>query len=89
MEPAYVEFYNPKIKSELEKKDDEIRKRTGLKGAAPGGDEWVWLTSYSRVPVSYCFEFVENSLNFHRRELSLCNYWLKCGGWTRHSHMVS
>ncbi|XP_059613225.1 uncharacterized protein LOC132259559 [Phlebotomus argentipes] len=45
-----VEFFNPKLKHELEKKDVEIMKKTGLKGAAPGGDSWVWLTSYSRIP---------------------------------------
>lgn len=47
-----VEFFNPKIRQELEKKDADYLKRTGLKGAAPGGDTWVWLTSYSRIPVS-------------------------------------
>ncbi|XP_049541678.1 uncharacterized protein LOC125954974 [Anopheles darlingi] len=45
-----VEFFNPKLRSELEKKDAEIIKKTGHKGAAPGGDSWVWLTSYSRIP---------------------------------------
>ncbi|XP_058066381.1 uncharacterized protein LOC131216002 [Anopheles bellator] len=45
-----VEFFNPKLRSELEKKDAEIIKKTGQKGAAPGGDSWVWLTSYSRIP---------------------------------------
>lgn len=49
-----VEFFNPKIRHELEKKDADYLKRTGLKGAAPGGDAWVWLTSYSRIPVSRC-----------------------------------
>ncbi|KAJ6637052.1 Olfactomedin-like protein 2B [Pseudolycoriella hygida] len=43
----YVEFFNPK---ELEKKDEDFRKIHGLKGAAPGDDEWVWLTSYCRIP---------------------------------------
>lgn len=37
----HVEFFNPKMRNELENK-----------GAAPGGDPWVWLTSYSRIPVS-------------------------------------
>lgn len=45
-----VEFFNPKLRSELEKKDAEIIRKTGQKGAAPGGDTWVWLTSYSRIP---------------------------------------
>lgn len=47
-----VEFFNPKLKGELEAKDEVERLRTGNKGAAPGGDSWVWLTSYSRIPVS-------------------------------------
>lgn len=51
----YVEFFNPKIRRELEKKDDEFKKAYGYKGAAPGGDEWVWLTSYCRIPVSITF----------------------------------
>lgn len=45
-----VEFFDPNIRTELERRDAEIIKKTG-KGAAPGGDEWVWLTSYSRIPV--------------------------------------
>lgn len=49
-----VEFFNPKLRSELEKKDAEIIRKTGQKGAAPGGDSWVWLTSYSRIPVCKC-----------------------------------
>lgn len=47
-----VEFFNPKLRHELEKKDVDYMKRTGAKGAAPGGEAWVWLTSYSRIPVS-------------------------------------
>lgn len=47
-----VEFFNPKLRHELEAKDEVERARTGNKGAAPGGDAWVWLTSYSRIPVS-------------------------------------
>lgn len=48
-----VEFFNPKIREELETKDELERQKTGNKGTAPGGDSWVWLTSYSRIPVSY------------------------------------
>lgn len=40
------------MREELEKKDEIEQKRTGAKGPAPGDDTWVWLTSYSRVPVS-------------------------------------
>lgn len=47
-----MDFFNPKMRRELEKKDEEIKRATGLKGAAPGGDDWSYLTSYSRVPVS-------------------------------------
>lgn len=46
-----VEFFNPKLRGELEAKDEKQRQLTGNKGAAPGGDTWVWLTSYSRIPV--------------------------------------
>lgn len=56
---TYVDFFNPKMRRELEKKDDEIKRTTGLKGAAPGGDEWAYLTSYSRVPVSKAFSFIQ------------------------------
>lgn len=48
----HVEFFNPELRSTLEAKDDLIRQQTGNKGAAPGGDSWIWLTSYSRIPVS-------------------------------------
>lgn len=48
----HVEFFPPGMRSELENRDETIRKQTGNKGAAPGGDSWVWLTSYSRIPVS-------------------------------------
>lgn len=54
-EPPIVEFFNPKLRPELEKNDTEIMKKTGWKGAAPKGDSWVWLTSYSRIP----FEAIE------------------------------
>ena len=56
LDASFVEFINPKHRRELEKKDEEIKKATGLKGAAPGGDDWVWLTSYSRIPVSHSLE---------------------------------
>lgn len=49
----FIEFFNPKMRRELEKKDEDIKRTTGLKGSAPGGDEWTYLTGVSRVPVSY------------------------------------
>ncbi|CRL01738.1 CLUMA_CG014954, isoform A [Clunio marinus] len=54
-EGSVVEFFNPRLRPELEKNDTEIMKKSGLKGAAPKGDSWVWLTSYSRIP----FEAIE------------------------------
>lgn len=48
----HVEFFNPKLRGELEARDEIVRKQTGGKGAAPGGDSWIWLSSYSRIPVS-------------------------------------
>lgn len=50
---AAVEFFDSKIKAELEKRDAEIIKKTGKEG-----DEWIW-TRNSRVPVGqilFCFQ---------------------------------
>lgn len=49
----FVEFFNPKMRRELEKKDEEIKKTAGLKGSAPGGDDWTYLGGNTRVPVSF------------------------------------
>ncbi|XP_023027680.2 uncharacterized protein isoform X1 [Leptinotarsa decemlineata] len=49
-EEPQVEFFNPKIRGNLEEKDEEIIRKTGSKGAAPGGDSWIWVTSSSRIP---------------------------------------
>lgn len=51
-EEPQVEFFNPKIRGNLEEQDEAIIKKTGNKGAAPGGDSWIWVTSSSRIPVS-------------------------------------
>jgi hypothetical protein len=59
-----VEFFNPKLRHELEKKDADNMKKTGAKGAAPGGDTWVWLTSYSRIPVSSKIKTLHDSDDF-------------------------
>ena len=48
LKDANVEFFNPKLRPELEKKDE----KSTSKNSAPNGDNWVWLTSYSRIPVS-------------------------------------
>jgi hypothetical protein len=59
-EGANVEFFNPKLRHELEEKDMHGGKKGGH-NAAPGStptegetanNPWVWLTSYSRIPVS-------------------------------------
>ena len=60
-EGANVEFFNPKLRPELEEKDGS---KPGWKKGGPGpgpppgakegetaNDPWVWLTSYSRIPV--------------------------------------
>lgn len=49
----HVEFFSPEMKDSLKTKDEIKRQQNGGKGAAPGGDSWVWLTSNSRIPVSY------------------------------------
>jgi hypothetical protein len=43
-----VEFFDPAIRSELERRDAEVIKKNGKQK----GGEMVWLTSYSRIPVS-------------------------------------
>lgn len=43
---ANVEFFNPKIRQELEDKERAQQNATGEQ------NNWVWLTSYSRIPVS-------------------------------------
>lgn len=52
---AEMEFFEPKMRSELQRRDAEIIKKTG-KGPA-NGDEWTWLTQYCRIPVSKRFKF--------------------------------
>lgn len=51
-----VEFFEPKMRSELEQRDAEFVKKTG-KGPA-NGDEWTWLTQYCRIPVRFFNIFV-------------------------------
>lgn len=58
---ANVEFFNPKLRQELEEKDRHGGGRKGSSGSVSGStptegpaanNPWVWLTSYSRIPVS-------------------------------------
>jgi hypothetical protein len=58
---ANVEFFNPKLRQELEERDRHGGGRKGstssVSGSTPtegpaGNNPWVWLTSYSRIPVS-------------------------------------
>jgi hypothetical protein len=60
-EGANVEFFNPKLRQELEEKDMHGGGKKGGNNAASGSaptegetanNPWVWLTSYSRIPVS-------------------------------------
>lgn len=67
---ANVEFFNPKLRPEL----DDRR----AKGFSAGGDPsegetannpWVWLTSYSRIPVSSSIYWVPRKSQTLRREI--------------------
>ena len=58
---ANVEFFNPKLRQELEERDRHVGGRKGSTSTASGStptdgptanNPWVWLTSYSRIPVS-------------------------------------
>lgn len=51
------------MRGELEKRDAEIMKRTGVKGGAPNGDTWVWLTAYSRLPVNILSSNILKDIN--------------------------
>lgn len=55
-EPA-VEFFHTKIPLRDENEDD-TRRRMNVKGGAPGDDQWIWVTSSSRIQVSY-FKLIE------------------------------
>lgn len=45
----HAEFFDPKLRSEIEIKDN-ITKKPGE--GESSSNPWVWLTSYSRIPVS-------------------------------------
>lgn len=47
-EGHFVEFFGPNMRRELEKNDSMIMKKNGVKGASK--DDYVYLTSYSRIP---------------------------------------
>lgn len=58
---ANVEFFNPKLRQELEERDRHVGGRKGSTSTVSGStptegpatsNPWVWLTSYSRIPVS-------------------------------------
>ncbi|XP_053964726.1 uncharacterized protein LOC128867494 [Anastrepha ludens] len=59
-----IEFFNPDHRKVLEEQDKEIRKRTGLKGAAPGGDEWIYLNTYCRVPEKIITGFCKGTQDY-------------------------
>ncbi|XP_014088353.2 uncharacterized protein [Bactrocera oleae] len=60
----FIEFFNPDHRKVLEEQDKEIRKRTGLKGAAPGGDEWIYLNTYCRVPEKIITGFCKGTQDY-------------------------
>lgn len=51
-EEPQEELFNPKVREELEEKDEEDRKQTDSKGAISGTDSWIWVTGSSRIRVS-------------------------------------
>ncbi|BFG02706.1 uncharacterized protein DMAD_02144 [Drosophila madeirensis] len=59
-----IEFFNPNHRMALEEQDTEIRKRTGQKGAAPGGDEWIYLNTYCRVPEKIITGFCKGTQDY-------------------------
>ncbi|XP_068154440.1 uncharacterized protein [Drosophila tropicalis] len=59
-----IEFFNPNHRKVLDEQDAEIRKRTGLKGAAPGGDEWIYLNTYCRVPEQIITGFCKGTQDY-------------------------
>jgi hypothetical protein len=62
-----VEFFDPEMRSELERRDAEVIKKNG-RGKA---NEMVWLTSYSRIPVSLSLDTKQNALSHFRYYHSL------------------
>ncbi|XP_037726002.1 uncharacterized protein LOC119557337 [Drosophila subpulchrella] len=59
-----IEFFNPNHRKVLEEQDTEVRKRTGQKGAAPGGDEWIYLNTYCRVPEKIITGFCKGTQDY-------------------------
>ncbi|XP_016986879.1 uncharacterized protein LOC108049962 [Drosophila rhopaloa] len=59
-----IEFFNPNHRKVLEEQDTDIRKRTGQKGAAPGGDEWIYLNTYCRVPEKIITGFCKGTQDY-------------------------
>uniref|UniRef100_A0A1I8NP61 Olfactomedin-like domain-containing protein n=1 Tax=Stomoxys calcitrans TaxID=35570 RepID=A0A1I8NP61_STOCA len=64
MHDPFIEFFAPNHRKVLEEQDKEIRKRTGLKGAAPGGDDWVYLNTYCRVPEKMITGFCQGTQEY-------------------------
>ncbi|KAL9919812.1 uncharacterized protein ACN427_001609 isoform 6-T7 [Glossina fuscipes fuscipes] len=60
----FIEFFTPNHRKVLEEQDIEIRKRTGLKGAAPDGDEWIYLNTYCRVPEKIITGFCKSTQEY-------------------------
>uniref|UniRef100_A0A1B0AF51 Olfactomedin-like domain-containing protein n=1 Tax=Glossina pallidipes TaxID=7398 RepID=A0A1B0AF51_GLOPL len=60
----FIEFFTPNHRKVLEEQDMEIRKRTGLKGAAPDGDEWIYLNTYCRVPEKIITGFCKSTQEY-------------------------
>jgi hypothetical protein len=63
-----VEFFDPAIRSELERRDAEVIKKNGKQK----GGEMVWLTSYSRIPVSSTFSQSKFFISFLLLVFAVC-----------------
>ncbi|CAH1108649.1 unnamed protein product [Psylliodes chrysocephalus] len=48
-EEPQVEFFNPKLRTNADEKEEDMKK-LGKKEISPGGDSWIWVTSSSRIP---------------------------------------
>ncbi|XP_046398160.1 uncharacterized protein LOC124164966 [Ischnura elegans] len=67
-----VEFFHPKMKSELEEKDRARPKEETV------NNPWVWLTSYSRIPVCVLWKpFISNSNKLSPEYPVVRKFWRK------------
>ncbi|XP_065337582.1 uncharacterized protein LOC135938024 [Cloeon dipterum] len=61
VDEANVEFFHPNLRQELEEKD-AVRQAATPKSSKDAENPWLYLTSYSRVPLGAIQEFCEAAL---------------------------